>query len=418
MLFDVNYTSALIQQNETQAYAVFNDYRLHTAVQPIFSLAHKRIVGYEALVRIKDAGGQFVSPLVLFESDQAQSEIVLLDRLCRHLHLHNFQLLADELNWLFLNVSPHTIANGTAYGSFFLELLDLYHFPPERVVIEVVEYPVDNRDLLLKTVDFYKDLGCLIAIDDFGAGHSNFDRIWGLTPNIVKIDRAMIQNASEKKQVRNLLSGMISLLHQIGALVIIEGIETVDQAMIALESDADFVQGFLFATPTMALSPDLSFTYSFETLFKAYKEKASQQDNITQNFFYRYAALFKAAALGIKGNLNWKAACTDLLKDEHVVRCYLLSPSGIQIDHTKTNLRFMNKSDPRFKPLEAANSADWFRRHYLKRAVIHPEQMQITRPYLSITGAHMCITLSMMVSGSESDRVLCCDLNFDDHMDL
>ncbi|MCG8634165.1 MAG: hypothetical protein MI863_10080 [Desulfobacterales bacterium] len=46
----------------------------------------------------------------------------------------------------------------------------------------------------------------------------------------------------------------------------------------------------------------------------------------------------------------------------------------------------------------------------MKRAILHPEQLQITRPYLSITGAHMCVTLSMKLSCPSGESVLCCDL--------
>jgi hypothetical protein len=66
--------------------------------------------------------------------------------------------------------------------------------------------------------------------------------------------------------------------------------------------------------------------------------------------------------------------------------------------------------DKRFSPLEDANSADWFRRHYLRRAIYHPNQLQITRPYLSITGGHMCVTLSMKFTCQDGDCILCCDL--------
>jgi EAL domain-containing protein (putative c-di-GMP-specific phosphodiesterase class I) len=412
--FDISRTGAHIRHKGAAAFAVFKNYQLHTAVQPIFSLAHKRIVGYEALARIKDVSEKFVSPLTLFNPDQSQSDIVFLDRLCRHLHLYNFARLNDEVNWLFLNVSPHTIANSDVYGTFFRELLEARHFPSERIVIEIVEHPISNNEMLLKTVDFYKNLGCLIAIDDFGAGQSNFDRIWSLSPDIVKVDRAMLLKASGNKSIRNLLSGIISLLHQAGALVLIEGIETQDQAMIALESDADFVQGYFFAKPTMELDQSLLPDCSFEELFIEYKEKVALSEKTTIKSYKRYAELFQQVISGIKNRLNWTEACDVLLEDKNVVRCYLLAPSGVQIGSTKTNAHFFGQSDARFRPLEEANSADWFRRHYLRRAIVHPNQMQITRPYLSITGAHMCITLSMMFSSPNGLRVLCCDLNWDD----
>ena len=417
MNLDIHQTGACISGAEEEATALFRDFRLHTAVQPIFSLAHKRIVGYEALVRVKNASNQLISPVSLFDAEQESSDVVFLDRLCRHLHVSNFRRVQDNLNWLFLNVSPHTIADGSTYGTFFRELLETYRFPPERVVMEIVEYPIRDNRQLLETVAFYKKLGCLIAIDDFGAGHSNFDRIWTLEPDIVKIDRAMLLRASKSRRVRNLLSGITSLLHQAGALVLIEGIEKQEQALIALECDADFVQGFHFAAPTMDLPNASSAGYPFDELFQTYKESTTINEKTLLNSYRNYSELFDQVVEDIKNHTTWSHACQTLLEEKDVVRCYLLSPGGIQVDHTIANPRFFKNSDSRFKPLEEANSADWFRRHYLRRATIHPNQMQITRPYLSITGAHMCVTLSKMFSSPNGMRVLCCDLNYDDDME-
>lgn len=107
-----------------------------------------------------------------------------------------------------------------------------------------------------------------------------------------------------------------------------------------------------------------------------------------------------------------------LMIDETVVRCYLLLSNGIQLGATITSEAAGRPSPPtakdlRFQPLQDARSADWFRRHYLRLAIVHPEQLQITRPYLSITGAHLCVTLSMMFAVDDGYRVFCCDLNWD-----
>ncbi|MBI9088922.1 MAG: EAL domain-containing protein [Desulfobacterium sp.] len=389
---------------------VLNHLRLHTALQPIFSLAHKRVVGYEALLRARDRDLNWISPARLFLRNDSPRETIRLDRLCRYIHLHNFLNLKDEVSWLFLNVSPETIINGNRFGSFFKHLLEKYNFPAHRIVIEVVEYPIGDNALLLEVVDYYKRLGCLIAIDDFGAGHSNFDRIWTLRPDIVKLDRSFLVKASAQGSVRTMLSGIVSLLHQSGALVLIEGVETEDQAMIAIESEADFVQGFFFGRPFMDLTCPTPQEPDFARLFDAYKGFAGQEEERLDKLLAKYNTLFAHAVQRLKSGSSLVAATKSLLTDPKVIRCYQVRTDGVQMGPTLVSPFLSAREDPRYKPLEDTKSADWFRRHYLRRAILHPEQLQVTRPYLSITGARMCVTLSMRFAGGQKESVLCCDL--------
>ncbi|MBF0573026.1 MAG: EAL domain-containing protein [Desulfamplus sp.] len=386
------------------------DLRLYTALQPIYSVAHKRVVGYEALVRAKNRDNEFINPSSLFNMSRSSWDQIFLDRLCRYIHINNFLAIDDPLNWLFLNVSPQTILNGKAYGSYFKELLELFNFPAHRIVIEVVEQPIEDNRLLIETINYYKSLGCLIAIDDFGSGHSNFDRIWTIKPDIVKLDRSFIVRASGEDRVREMLSGIVSLLHQAGSLVLLEGIETMDQAMMAVESDVDFVQGFYFNRPFTNLTSPFKQFKDFDSLFEKYKAISISENQQFQEMIKNYKIIFTEVVEKIKNGESLKKASKRLFLERSVIRCYQIGTDGIQIGSTIVSKLYHVINDKRFKPIEDAKNADWFRRHYLKRAILHPEQLQVTRPYLSITGAHMCITLSMQFSIGSNSSVLCCDI--------
>ncbi|MFZ3046258.1 MAG: EAL domain-containing protein [Desulfatirhabdiaceae bacterium] len=411
-VYSTDFIGLSTRRVDGQTCGIFKDCRLSSAYQPVFSLAHKRIVGYEALIRAENFQKQAIRPDDLFRPEESLSDIVLLDRLCRYIHIDNFQAFGDKINWLFLNVSPQTIIYGKDFGSFFGSVLDKFDLPSYRVVIEIVEHPISGSDniRLIETVEYYHELGCLIAIDDFGAGHSNFDRIWTLRPDIVKLDRSMLLRAASRDNIRQLLPGIVSLLHQAGSLVIIEGIETEEQAIIALESDADMVQGFFFAKPHHDLSELSGIAPAFRSLFESYKAYESLRGKEFQRSYHRYHKPFQAAVTLLKAGNSLADSSQPLFEDCSIIRCYLLEPSGLQIGYTVTCQMYADKADLRFKPLEDAKSADWFRRHYLRRAILHPGQLQITRPYLSITGAHMCCTLSMMIQIPSGDTILCCDL--------
>lgn len=412
LVYNSDFIGRLSYRINGQTYGDFKDCRLRSAYQPIFSLAHKRIVGYEALVRAEDSQKRAIRPDELFRPEESISDMVLLDRLCRYIHIDNFQAFGDKINWLFLNVSPQTIIHGKEHGSFFASVLENFDLPSYRVVIEIVEHPISREDniRLIETVEYYQELGCLIAIDDFGAGHSNFDRIWALKPDIVKLDRSMLLRADASNNIRQLLPGIVSLLHQAGSLVVIEGIETEAQAIIAMESDVDMVQGYFFSRPHHDLSKLAAVTPPFDSLFDSYKASEALRGIKFQHTHHRYHKAFQAAVTLLKTGHSLTDSSKPLFDDNSIIRCFLLEPSGLQIGHTVTSHLYAEKVDLRFKPLEDARRADWFRRHYLRRAVMQPEELQITRPYLSITGAHMCSTLSMMIHTHSGDIILCCDL--------
>lgn len=400
----------MLDQHDYGWSASFQGLTLRTALQPIFSISHKRVVGYEALIRAFDTDNASVLPLHLFQLPTTEPENVLLDRLCRYLHIQNYSSLSDQVNWLFLNVSPKVVARGRQSDSFFGQLLERTGLQPHRVVIEIVEQPTDDSEQLRETVAYYQNLGCLTAIDDFGAGHSNFERIWNLSPDIVKLDRTLLTRAIADKKARQILNGIASLLHQSGCLVLLEGVETHDQAMIAIDAGVDFVQGFYFSHPSLDLtrlgqnSPDL------EGLLTDYKSRNRVQLDPTQQITDFFSGYFQGAVNKLRSGQKLDTACSDLLSHHAVSRCYLINTLGVQIDHTLISQAIARNLDPRFIPLENTSSADWYRQHYLKQALAQPEHIQVTRPYLSITGAYMCVTLSLAYSHQGEMKVLCCDI--------
>ena len=166
-----------------------SEFRLFTHFQPIFSLAHRRPVGYEGLIRGTDSNGKAYLATELLAKAPAGVPRMQLDRQCRALHVRNFRRLGDEESWLFLNVDPYIAVQGLRFGSF-AQMLEENGLPAHRVAVELIETPFDDEKRLVAAVEHYRTIGCLIVIDDFGAGYSNFDRIWRMRPDIVKIGRA------------------------------------------------------------------------------------------------------------------------------------------------------------------------------------------------------------------------------------
>ncbi|MBI3901951.1 MAG: EAL domain-containing protein [Nitrosomonadales bacterium] len=392
----------------------FRDIQLCSAFQPIFSLAHRRPVGYEALLRPRAADGTSLSPLAVFDMAQGEVENVFLDRLCRIVHTQNFLAQSDDTNWLFLNINPLVTIIGKHHGAFFADVLERYHISPHRVVIEILEGKILDEGLLAESVMFFKELGCLVAIDDFGAGHSNFERIWRIQPHIVKLDRSIITQAAANRAVRRVIPNLVNLIHEAGSLALMEGVENEEEALIAMDSDVDFVQGYYFAKPSAMFPPGEHGQNAIDELSRKFSQANKHETGAYRTGLHPYLDAFDVFLKQFKLGLETGAACQCFLDLPRTERCYLLDKEGRQLGGNFISYSAPSLSDPRFKPLADSRDATWARRHYFRRAIGKPGEIQVSRPYLSIAGGNMCVTLSVAVFNGKELLVLCGDLMWND----
>ena len=228
---------------------------LATHFQPIYSVREGGCIGFEALIRAHDSAGGPIRPDRLFAQSFQDGDGILLDWICRALHLRKFATVDPGNRKLFINVHPEAAVKDAGTREF-PDLIRFYGLPPERVCVEILEGACADEGLLREAVSAYRVLGCSIAMDDFGVGRSNFDRIVSLRPDVVKIDRSVLTAAVGDAKSRRMLPAIIELLHEAGAEVAIEGIESGNEALLAMDSGADLLQGFHFAAPSPALPDD------------------------------------------------------------------------------------------------------------------------------------------------------------------
>ncbi len=391
------------------------DWRLDSHFQPVFSFPHRRAVGYEALLRVSDAAGNAVSPLRFFEQLASFEQQWSADRLCRLLHVHNFVQQAGGDGWLFLNIHPAVFVHGAQQSQALessVRTMQALGLPMHRVVLEVTEDVMAQEADFERAVANVRATGCLLALDDFGAGHSNFDRIWRIHPEIVKLDRSLLRRACESPRIARVLAQMVSLLHECGSLVLLEGVETRDEALLALDVDVDMVQGFVFGRPVPGMLGPEGVSDEIEEIWELLDERhaASRRSHASRIAPYR-AALKQAQERLPAASLA--EACADLLGLPGVQVCFLLDEQGRHLAQPLLPPGVQPLSlDPRFQPLGRASEARWARRPYFRRALDEPGVVQMTRPYLSLHGARMCITLSVALRVGGRLQVLCADIDW------
>ena len=382
---------------------------LRSVLQPVYSVRHQRPIGCEALIRGSGDGGEDIPPWRIFATTSS-SDALHLDRRCTALHCRNFAAIAGSDTWLFLNLHPAEFIQKAWDDGFFRALLAATRLDPAQIVFEILEAPIPDHVALGDAIGHLRQLGALVAIDDFGAGHSNFERIWRLKPDIVKIDRSLLLYAEKDPIMRRSFVSIVEILHQNRCLVVAEGIETEAQALLAIDANVDLVQGYYFSRPfeiTDALGETAVDWRRLEATLKARDGEGSAA--YKRPFLAHIARLQEVAAAVAKG-ADFMSAARFLFDFDDVLRCYAIDGDGRQRQANLPSPRIARTADPRLAPLAGAEGASWYHRPYFRRAKGSPGEVQVSREYLSCTDALLCTTLSIAIDTPAGQKVLCCDL--------
>ncbi|MHB1926829.1 MAG: EAL domain-containing protein [Leptospirillum sp.] len=399
-----------VREDEEGFYAEWRGIRLYSLFQPVYGLAQNRPVGFEGLIRGRLADGRRMSPADILSLSGSLPELVFLDRLFRAVHLHNFVSSRSKGLWIFLNVHPKVALHGREHGKFFGPLLRYLGLSPWEVVVEILEAGIEDSAGLMEAIRYYRDLGCLIAVDDFGAGHSNFDRIWKLRPEIVKLDRMMVAQATGDPDLRRVFPQIVSLIRTFGSLVLAEGVERPEEGQMILETEMDLVQGFLFGTPRPDLrllpSPELDLQMEWHRRHLLDTKAESDLEKIQKGLL----EVVRNCPHDFSG---LEEACQNSLfqLDSRLIRIFVLDGSGRQLGENLCRPEKTDKNDLRFLPLVETRQADWSRRVYFREAMRRPGEVVVSTPYLSTTGAHLCRTLAICAGPPGRCRVICMDLD-------
>ena len=198
--------------------------------------------------------GRPVAPETFFGAVPPEDR-VYVESICRALHLRNYDNIGEPGLVLFFNFDPRA-------GSDFALTVQELEFIAGRygeiqleshlLVCEIIKTETQDLDTLVRIADEMRRHGVRLAIDDFGVGHSNLERVKLLGPDIVRIDGAWFRQIAAAPAAATLFKSFVSGLHELGAEVLVEGIESPEQLRSAVEARVDFVQGFLFSRPRLA----------------------------------------------------------------------------------------------------------------------------------------------------------------------
>ena len=228
--------------------------KLCLVYQPVVELCGRRIVGAEALARWTNEDGVAVGPEVFVRIAEQCGFVGEITKLVlRHVLRDCGEMLRKQPEVrVSINVAAEDLADPE-----FLPLLDqsLYQagVSPRSLAIEITEGSTAKREVAIETIHSLRQRGHSVHIDDFGTGYSSLSYLHELSVDAIKIDKAFTQAIGTESVVVTVLPQILSMAEALGLEVIVEGIETPEQASY-FEASAGTIlaQGWLFGHPVPA----------------------------------------------------------------------------------------------------------------------------------------------------------------------
>lgn len=235
----------LLQSADTFLRAMKSN-RLRLAFQPIMDSRKNSVSFHECLMRLIDDDGQMISAGTFVPAIEQLGLSRLVDQYALRMAIQELSMFPDV--HLSVNVSNLSLNNQDWLRSIVAALRDRPSVA-QRLIVEITESAViadpENTKGIVRTL---QDLGCRVALDDFGAGYTAFSQLKDLKVDLVKIDKHFIRNINEEHNhlfVRTLKS----LAEGVNVQTVGEGAETMAEAELLTNDGIDHIQGYIFGFP-------------------------------------------------------------------------------------------------------------------------------------------------------------------------
>jgi len=223
---------------------------ISVAYQPIMDLMTDKPVGFESLVRLTTKDGENIPPDVFIPIAEGSGLIdditdYLCDCIAREASEIRDMFLGSDINpYININISPIQLKDINRITS----ALKRAHDCGLKINVEITESTVLNEHSTDEQIQAIKEAGFSIAIDDFGTGYSSIQRLNKLEGMALKIDQSFVRNI-EDREAYSFLDAIVNLAHTTSNLVIIEGVETLQQKLLLMKMGIRYCQGYFYGKP-------------------------------------------------------------------------------------------------------------------------------------------------------------------------
>jgi diguanylate cyclase (GGDEF)-like protein/PAS domain S-box-containing protein len=232
--------------------------------QPLFEMSERRLIGFEALIRLPAEDGTLIPPLVFIP---VAEDMRLIDKIGAWVLQEACRTAATWPEYLTLavNLSPAQFLAGSV-SNIVAAALKEAGLAAHRLELEITEtLLLGNSEAIMAELQKLKAMGVAIVMDDFGTGYSSLSYLWRFPFDKIKIDRSFMQGfEGSSRDAKTVVKTIIALGRELNMRVTVEGVETATQAAFLDKADGDQAQGFFFGRPVPASEVSANILAEFQ----------------------------------------------------------------------------------------------------------------------------------------------------------
>jgi diguanylate cyclase (GGDEF)-like protein len=242
--------------------AVLHD-RFELHYQPLYEMSKRRLIGFEALVRLIKEDGTLIPPAVFIPIAE---DMRLIDKIGEWVLR---EACCTAATWpehltVAVNLSPAQFL-ATKVSAIVAAALKEAKLSPQRLELEITEsLLLGDSEAVMAELRALKDIGVGVVMDDFGTGYSSLSYLWKFPFDKIKIDRSFMQGfEGSSRDAETVVKTIIALGRELHMRVTVEGVETAEQVAFLDGADGDQAQGFFFGRPVPAAEVAASILQDF-----------------------------------------------------------------------------------------------------------------------------------------------------------
>lgn len=228
------------------------DDRIEVYLQPKISVSENRIVGAEALVRMRSQDGNLISPAKFIPVLEDTGMIGKLDDIMLD---KTFALQKECIRRGYkpvpvsVNISRQKFTSSDLFD-YVIALQKKYDLDPSLVELEILETTfIDALEAMVNVIEELRRNGFRINVDDFGSGYSSLNQIASIPADIIKFDRVFASRSLKNDKGRKVIKSLIEMLRSVNYDLVFEGVETKEELDAVVSYGCDVIQGFYFDKP-------------------------------------------------------------------------------------------------------------------------------------------------------------------------
>ncbi len=241
---------AFIAMN-SKIYSAFEENMVVPYFQGLYDNEQHKITKYEALVRIIDKDGKILSPFAFLDVAKLSG---LLPKLTRVMVAKTFEFMKNNSYDFSINITEDDLSANYLLG-YLEDMSQKFGIEPYRVTLEILEgISAKGQKNNIAQLKKLKHQGYKLAIDDFGAEYSNFERVLELDVDFLKIDARYIKNIDKDKKSYEIVKAIVNFSQNMYITVVAEFVHSAEVQEVVESLGINYSQGYYFSEPTKELT--------------------------------------------------------------------------------------------------------------------------------------------------------------------